>query len=72
VQERNSRRPHDEMRRRWQTRYWLLLGLLIFGATLIIDLAIRIGPELADQRDFDPPGSCFGGRTGRATHGHAI
>ena len=42
------------MRRRWQTRYRLLLGLLIFGATLIIDLAIRIGPELADQRDFDP------------------
>jgi hypothetical protein len=42
------------MRRRWQTRYWLLLGVLIFGATLIIDLAIRIGPELADQRDFDP------------------
>lgn len=42
------------MRRRWQTQYWLLLGLLIFGATLIIDLVIRLGPELADQRDFDP------------------
>ncbi len=42
------------MRRRWQTRYSLLLGLLIFGVTLIIDLAIRLGPELADQRDFDP------------------
>lgn len=42
------------MRRRWQTRSWLLLALLIFGATLIIDLAIRLGPELADQRDFDP------------------
>jgi hypothetical protein len=42
------------MRRRWQTQYWLLIGLLIFGATLIIDLAIRLGPELADQRNFDP------------------
>jgi hypothetical protein len=42
------------MRRRWQTQYWLLIGLLIFGATLIIDLAIRLGPELADQLDFDP------------------
>ena len=42
------------MRRRRRTKFLVLAGSIFFGVSLVLELLLRIGPELADRRNFDP------------------
>jgi len=42
------------MKDRWLKRHWLIVSLLGFIGAFLVDLAIRLGPELFQRRQFDP------------------